>query len=454
MRNYSANHGSGSSIHDTIERGGCLLQQLVHPIRNGSVRQWVESTGIIGLYIFAFGMLYKKSVAHAGILLMAVAYGFSVKDMGKEVLRDRLLLLSIGFFVFLTLRTIFAAFEFPDYKPLLIEGAFKLFGTGFFLAYLVAFWLYRAKDKWDGILIVFMAGFLCQILRQLDWANLIGEMRHILVDGERPTFGFSTNRFGLFSALIFLSCVLLYSQVWGRSRTKAWHFLRIGFWSLMCPMSLLGVYFSQSRSAWIAAALVIPMAIFWNYFRNKKRNWKPLVVMAGLVMIAFFMANGPNLIARRFDLSGMDSRIRLYHLAWEKWKEHPLFGNGPGTSRILVQQGGDELALEKSTGADHLHNVILDVAAQIGMTGIIFFAVSFYLITHEAIAAKSAEPSDRPYILFALSGMAMILLTGLPNQPLSSPHGVYLIGFLGGICYSFKFSHPPSIETIPSHACR
>jgi O-antigen ligase len=424
-----------------------LLREYAQAVKNLSFSQWVKTIGVGGLFIFAFGILLRKSIAHAGILLMTAAYGFSVKDMGKEVLRDRLLLLSMAFFVFLVLRTIFAAFEFPDHKPLLVEGAFKLFGTGFFLAYLVAFWMHRAKDKWDWMLIVFIAGFLVQILRQMDWGNFTEKLNLILTGAERATFGFATNRFGLFSALVFLSCLLLYPQIWGRPDKKTWYILRVTFWGLACPISGLGVYLSQSRSAWIAAALVIPLAAVWNYFRNKKRTWKPMVIMVGLVILVFFMANGPYLIQRRFDFSGLDSRIRLYQLAWAKWKEQPLFGKGPGTSRILVQQGGEELELEKRAGSDHLHNVILDIAAQTGLAGIVFFALSFYLITREVFVVKKANHSDREYILFALSGVALILLTGIPNQPLASPHGVYLIGFLGGICYSFKFAFHSSHRT-------
>jgi O-antigen ligase len=434
------------------KKGDTLLQQCANVIKTRSFRQWIDIAGVAGLFVFAFGMLFKKSVAHAGILLMTLSYGFRLKDMGKEVLRDRLLLLSVAFFMFLLLRSILAALEFPEYKELLVEGAFKLFGAGFFLVYLIAFWLHRAMDKWDEILIVTLLGFLVQILRQIDWNNLAVKMHLILSGGERATFGFSTNRFGLFSALIFLSCLLLYRQIWGPPNKKTWYILRVAFWSLICPISALGVYFSQSRSAWIAAAIVIPTAAVWNYARNKKRNWKPLSLVVGLTMLAFLMARCPNLIERRSDLSGMDSRVRLYHLAWEKWKEHPLVGNGPGTSGILVQQGGDELALEKYTGADHFHNVVLDIAAQIGVAGLVFFGISFYLIAHAAFAAKNVNPLDREYILFALSGIVLILLTGIPNQPLSSPHGVYLIGFLGGICYSFKFASTNSIQTSPSHS--
>ena len=429
-----------------------MFQLCVQIIKSRSFNQWVERAGVAGLFVFAFGMLFKKSVAHAGIFLMTLSFGLGLKSMGRELLRDRLFLLSIAFFMFLVLRTIFAALEFSEYKTLLAEGALKLFGAGFFLAYVTAYWLYRAKDKWSEIIIVLMAGFLVQILRQMDWGNITDYLHLILTAGERATFGFSTNRFGLFSALIFLCCLLLYRQIWGRSSAKVWYILRLVFWGLICSISALGVYFSQSRSAWIAAAIVTPTAAVWNYTRNKRRDWKPLVVVAGLVILAFTMANCPKLIDRRFDLSGMDSRIRLYHLAWEKWKEQPLFGKGPGTSRILVQQGGNELALEKSTGADHFHNVILDIAAQIGAVGIVFFGISFYFIAHEAFAAKNAKSSDREYILFALSGIVLILLTGIPNQPLSSPHGVYLIGFLGGICYSYKFTGGNPTQTALSHA--
>ena len=429
-----------------------MLHQYANLIKGLSFRQWVESAGVVGLFVFAFGILFKKSVAHAGILLMTLSFGLSLKELGKEVFRDRLLLLSIAFFAFLMFRTIFAALEFPGHKAMLVDGALKLFGAGFFLVYLVAFWLHRANDKWGEILIIFSAGFLVQVLRQMDWGNLIGRIHPIFAGAVRATFGFSTNRFGLFSAVVILACLLLYRQIWGHSDKAFWHKARIVLWIFLCALSIAGLAFSQSRSAWFASALVMPMAIGFKLKQAKKLKLKPVLLIGLLFLIIAAAINLPKLIDRRLG-SGIDSvsisaRLSLYSIAWDNWKTHLLFGIGPGTSWLMIQQAGEEHAAVKSY--DHLHNVVLDIGAQVGLVGIAFFVLNFYLIVRQAFCAGLANEAERGYVLFALSGIALILLTGIPNQPLSSPHGVYLIGFLGGFCYSNKFAPTDSIQTAPA----
>lgn len=148
-----------------------------------------------------------------------------------------------------------------------------------------------------------------------------------------------------------------------------------------------------------------------------------------------------NLAEKRLALldyeGGVSIRLRLYQIGWEKWKESPFVGHGPGTSRILIQAAGEKLGPEK--GVDHFHNVLIDIFAQVGIIGVAFYVSSFFLIIRQARFLRRTGSIGEDYCLFAISGIVLILLTGVPNQPLTSPHGVYLIGYLGGICYSFRF---------------
>lgn len=428
-------------IFNDHKKGATLFQPYANVIKTRSFRQWIDMAGVAGLFVFAFGMLFKKDVANAGILLMVLAFGLSLKHLDKEVLRDRLLLLSMGFFLFLVLRTFFAVLEFPEHKALLVAGALRLFGAGFFLAYVVAFWMHRARDHWDLILIVIMLGFLVQVLRQIDWSNLSEVMRLYWAGDQRPTFGFATNRFGLFCALLFLACVLLHQQVWGPATAGFAYSARIAFWGIMCCFTVWGVIFSQSRSAWFASILVIPLAVLLKFYRANKLNWKTIALSGVFIMMVLVTVTYSNLAEKRLALldyeGGVSIRLRLYQIGWEKWKESPFVGHGPGTSRILIQAAGEKLGPEK--GVDHFHNVLIDIFAQVGIIGGAFYVSSFFLIIRQARFLRRTGSIGEDYCLFAISGIVLILLTGVPNQPLTSPHGVYLIGYLGGICYSFRF---------------
>jgi O-antigen ligase len=421
-----------------------LLYHFARKIKTCSLNDWIDTAGVAGLYVFAFGMLLRKSIAYTGIIMMGAAFAFVLKDRWREVIRDRLVQMSIVFFFFLVFRTLFAAFEFPEHVPLLISGALKLFGTGFLLVYVTAFWLHHARGSWDKVLIVLMAGFLVQVLRQMDWGNAVQQLQLIGTGAERATFGFSTNRFGLFSAIILLACLLLHRPIWGPPVGRRVEYAaRIAFWLLMGCLSGAGLVFSQSRSAWLGAALIIPLAMAFEALdRRRLRVWRlaPILAAALLVLIVFSVTDAGKVLQRRLapgiDEPSVSARLSLYDIAWENWKGHPLFGRGPGTSWLMIQLAGDEHAGVKEF--DHLHNVLFDMAAQVGVVGIVLIASSAFLFTRRGRHRRYAETGERSFILFALGGLSVMFVTGIVNQPFHSPHGVFLVGYLGGICYSIR----------------
>jgi O-antigen ligase len=358
----------------------------------------------------------------------------------------------VAFFLFLLLRTFFAAMEFSSHIPLLIEGALKLFGTGFMLVYLVSFWLHRVRGKWDLVLIVIMAGFMVQILRNIEWGNLNAMLDIFKTGMQRATFGFATNRLGLFSALILNACLLLYRPIWGQPEgTRVVHWARIVFWALMICMSAVCLIYSQSRSAWLAAITAIPASMAFKFFflqREKAFNFKPILLIAVLLSATFYMSKTSTILEFRLthamDPGSVSARLSLYEIAWENWKKNPMFGRGPGTSRMMIQQADERYNDLKIF--DHLHNVLFDMVAQIGIIGIAFMGISSFLIIRQAFRALGFGTANRDYIVFALSAIVIMLITGMVNQPFHSPHGVYLVGYLGGICYSVKFSTESSLR--------
>ena len=385
---------------------------------------------------------------------MALSLTFMLKSLGREVLRDRLFVLSLLFLLFLAVRSVLAAFEFTGHVISIAEGALKLLGAGFFGVFVFAFWMNRARGKWSELLLVLMAGYLFQILRQIDWVHLSDFIFRIWTGEERATFGFSTNRFGLFSAVVLLACLLLYRHLWGSPDKKSWYLARIWFWATMCLISLSGIVFSQSRSSWAAAFIVISGTLLCKSYLTKKLNLKLVMAAILTVLLVFTVTNGPKIIERRgiFGLehyaSGFNSRLRLYTYGVEQWMRHPLMGHGPGTSHLLISRGGEELIAERE--ADHFHNVLIDTMAQIGVIGVGFFVLMLFLIIRELFHARSAGTVDRDFFLYCLGGMALLMLTGMSAQPIHSPHGVYLLGLLGGICYSFKFSRVNLIQATPT----
>ena len=434
-----------------------MLREDSDPVSASRFDHWLDAAGVAGLFTYGFGILLNRNFNTAGIVMMAIPFCFRLKGRLRETLQDPLVVLGAVFFLFLALRTYFAALEFTAHLPDLIGGALKLFGTGFLLVYLIAYWLHKARGKWDLLFVVVLCGFLVQIIRKVDWSNLASVAANLHMGVQRATFGYATNRLGLFSAFILFGCVFLHRQMWGAPEIRrVWRWARVGYWAIMSALSAACLVFSQSRSAWAAAILVLPAALVFDLFAgrgSKMRRYVPVTVVAALVVAGLFTFNLAHISAQRLatGVSGqsVSDRLSIYEIAWDNWKSNPLLGRGPGTSALMIQGAGEKYDEVKKF--DHLHNVFLDIAAQIGIVGVVFVGWSGFLIIRQAIRSYALEEDGARFVVFALGALAMVLITGMVNQPLHSPHGVHLAAYLGGICYCSKFADARPAARHPSN---
>jgi O-antigen ligase len=267
----------------------------------------------------------------------------------------------------------------------------------------------------------------------------------LLKGKERATFGFSTNRFGLFSAIILLSCIIFHHNLFGLTK-KIGYAIAVFFWGFVTLVCFSGVILSQSRSAWAAVLIVMPVIFFIK--KREKGIFKRInIKSSSFVLIAlflfFYLINGPSIVDERLlrignYASGFLSRLRLYDYALEQLKLNIWFGHGPGTSEILINSAGNQLVEEK--GADHFHNIFLDTIVQLGVVGLIFYLIMFFIIFQNLKTARKYSLIREDFLLFSFGSLSLIFISGIFNQPLHSPHGTYLFALLVGVCCSYKFS--------------
>ena len=435
---------------DLIQPHLLILRAWTHA-REWNRYQWSDALGLLGLFLFSFGVFYRTLLVNEGLLLMGLAFALRIKALEKGVMRDPLLILSTAFLLFLLIRTYFAAVEFKEYQSLVLEGMLKLFLFGFLVVFLVAFWMNRYQNRWNQLVIALFAGHIVRVIRKFDWATFYNQFDLIWNGVIRIGWGSTVNRFGLWSAVIFFGCVILYRHIWGprKQDNKIIYWLRVMLWMLAATLSGAGLVYSQSRSAWLAAVLVLPLILFYQFYRMKKFRIKPVVLLGVLLVAISFMTNLPAVIEKRLFLSediihnenvrvSINARLSLYQLSWEKWKERPWFGYGPGTSEVIIKQAEAEYA---EIGIfEHFHNFALDIMAQLGIVGMLFYSSSFYLIIHQLFRAQKLGRIDKHYFLFAFVGLTLMIICGLSGQPFADYKGLFLFGFLGSICYQSKFS--------------
>ena len=446
-----------------------VTMQLWAHAASWNADQWIDALGFAGLFLFSFGVFYRPFRVHMGLFFMGLAFVLKARTFEKGMLRDNLLLLSIIFLLFLWVRTSYAAAEFKEYQPLIYAGALRSLQIGFFIAFLVAFWMHRAAGGWDWMILALLGGFIARVLQKLDGLNLAETFQALWSGAARAAFGSTSNRFGLWNAVILLACMVLHRQLWGPADRKWVHAARKVFWALMTVASLLGLAFSQSRSAWIGALLILPPAVMWKWYRRNKLRIRPKIMVAflgGLFVLILLFAN---VFEQRILSSGnsyleilsgeinideatgdvnidsISQRVWFYKLFWEKWKARPWFGYGPGTSAMLIKNSSEAYA--PIAIYTHFHDLGLDILIQLGIVGFLFYGALFYFLVQQLWRGKRCERIEFDYFVFVLGAMALVVMGCISGQLLGDYKGVYLVGFLGGMAYASKFT--PKASPIP-----
>jgi len=249
-----------------------------------------------------------------------------------------------------------------------------------------------------GTLIGAMAlGFLCGNLSQLamqvgDWTGtewLIhrGHFRNDRNGGWWPAVSGG-------EILIAALGLHLPAALMGPTGTKRERVLRV-IATAGCIVTLLGIFASGTRGAWVGALGLIAIGCVVAVVRlpDWRSRGRALGLVAGVVVIAGAVAGvliGDSLV-RRFESARAEvaramaddydsdngARVMMARWAAEAFAQHPVIGNGAGSFRTFVRE---DVGREGSEGAarerflrenhGHSHNAVLEVGATTGLVGL------------------------------------------------------------------------------------
>ena len=178
-------------------------------------------------------------------------------------------------------------------------------------------------------------------------------------------------------------------------------------------ISLLGLfvivdYFTSSRGGWLGAILglgtmsfllFIPSLIrkkgrglnlFNDVFRSRRR------VLAGILIIAVIIL-GSSIFIWQLNFTHhvpiVSARSDIWHTVWKVFLKNPLLGNGAGSMHILPAV---EDQLPPGFYMTHAHNLLLQVAAENGILGVVLILVFFGLLLRTFYCAwRTADRNDR-----------------------------------------------------------
>jgi O-antigen ligase len=212
----------------------------------------------------------------------------------------------------------------------------------------------------------------------------------------------------------------------------ATHYMTYSGWTLVVTLLLLGdVFFRRdrrrlmwslpaatfgastlllglTRGAWIGLATGLALAV--GIGRPRGLILLPLVAMSLILLLPQPVVQRAN---STFDLQDQSTRERLGMLSsgLEMVRDHPLFGVGPGLAQPAFADYRSDEAPER---IPHLHNNVLQIAAERGAVGLLsYFAILATFGLHSARALRDTGAEERPAVIGCLMAVAGVTAAGL-----------------------------------------
>ncbi|MFH1412643.1 MAG: O-antigen ligase family protein [bacterium] len=155
------------------------------------------------------------------------------------------------------------------------------------------------------------------------------------------------------------------------------------FFYIITAIITAGLFFSFSRTAWLALIIGIIVIIIQH-----RKQFKDLIIpLAIIILTAGVLLSQYHYIAtsrfgdqHRLEVKSIDERISYIKNAKELIKNHPLTGVGIGNYGLAVNKEIDDRQV--SYWYQPVHNVFLLIWAEVGIISLLFYLVLFiYLIT-------------------------------------------------------------------------
>jgi O-antigen ligase len=203
--------------------------------------------------------------------------------------------------------------------------------------------------------------------------------------------------------LLLFCCMALCMFLFSRNKIRY-------FWGAGFLLSLFALILSITRNAWIG--LVIASCLILFLYKPKT------LIVVPLVIFLFYFAS-PQKIKNR-ALSSFNpthrrniGRIESLRAGIKIIKDYPLFGTGPDTVEMVFKNPKYELS-EKAQNIVHLHNNIIQTAAERGIPTLIAWIVFMVLaFTSLLNLLKNKDPTLRPFAVAGLGVLVALFTAGL-----------------------------------------
>lgn len=245
----------------------------------------------------------------------------------------------------------------------------------------------------------------------------------------------------IYGALVALIVPLIFALYFSKKHTAIVQFVLLGFLGI----SLLGLFFSYTRAAWLSVFLAV---VIWILIRFKIRfSWLATVTIIASLFIWVSWDSIEQSLAKNTsehtteefgeklesatnistDASNLE-RINRWSCAISMFQERPLMGFGPGTYAFEYArfQKPENLTIISTSFGDlgNAHSEYLGPLAETGLPGALLFCLLVVVIFYQGITLYNKWPDSDREMKTLLMGMILALSTyfihGLLNNYLDT----------------------------------
>lgn len=203
------------------------------------------------------------------------------------------------------------------------------------------------------------------------------------------------------------------------------------FYRAVFFVSLIAFILLNTRGPWIDLAIIFPLILIYEL-----RDWKKVLSIAGIFLIAagIFLAIFPKTLERVQTIGQANSqqsvteRFLMWRSATNMIIEHPLTGVGLGNYDEEYQQKYI-LPEAKEREQTHAHNIYLQLWAESGIFGLIFFCALFGYILF-----WSWQKRENFFGRIIFFSTLALMLYGLTDYTISGYRAMRIYWFLFGVC--------------------
>ncbi|MDD5085394.1 MAG: O-antigen ligase family protein [Candidatus Omnitrophica bacterium] len=386
------------------------------------IKTFIPKAHEFALTAFIISVPLSKAVAECLLILSIVLWAARKIILGEPWFRET------GYSLILLAFLVSSSFSLFGSENLFesMRGMLKL------LRHLLIFFMvvdtFRTEEGIARLVKLIIAGWLIVLLDGV-WQYHYGFdlIRRAPIDfsSVHIRIGSSLKNFGIFAAFILFYIPLFISIALTKSLKKTERVLGL----ILLVLSLVCLYHTHSRGAWIASALAI---LFFGVISGRKIIIF-LVVAASLTAVLLM----PRSVLIHLDIENKEQSVVERFVLWQRALDviaaRPLFGIGINTYSISHKKY-DKHQSYRVRGY-YAHNGYLQMAAETGLVTLgifLFFIARLFLSFIKSLRCPVSEPK-RVLLFWLASGLFGFLAYACADTILHNKPTLYLFWFMCGL---------------------